>query len=175
MLSVLGCRLTYQGQAETNAWAWFSIALRQRKPEGSLGRTAQDGHLGFHTAPELRWRWRWRRWSLLYSAVLRSRADSLRSHVFLHEWLAFYSAFLNILRCGVGGLGFEGWGGGGGEGGEVNLRISMSWHIKLYIIISKPIYAFSLAFQIFLKFANMHTQTFFLYLFTSKCHQINKD
>ena len=40
-------------------------------------------------------------WSLLYSAILRSRADSLRSHVILHEWLAFYSAFLNIHRSGV--------------------------------------------------------------------------
>ena len=29
------------------------IALRSRKPEGSLGRTAQDGHLDSHTAPEL--------------------------------------------------------------------------------------------------------------------------
>ena len=37
----------------TNAEAWFSIALRRRKPEGSLGRTAQDGHLDSHTAPEL--------------------------------------------------------------------------------------------------------------------------
>ena len=37
----------------TNAEAWFSIALRPRKPEGSLGRTAQDGHLDSHTAPEL--------------------------------------------------------------------------------------------------------------------------
>ena len=53
MLNVLGCRLTYQGQAETNAKAWFNIALRPRKPEGSLGRTAQDGHLDSHTAPEL--------------------------------------------------------------------------------------------------------------------------
>ena len=32
-------------------------------------------------------------WSLLYSAILRSRADSLRSHVILHGWTAFYSAF----------------------------------------------------------------------------------
>ena len=40
----------------TNAEAWFSMALRQRKPEGSLGRTAQDGHLDSHTAPELRGR-----------------------------------------------------------------------------------------------------------------------
>ena len=37
----------------TNAEARFSIALRPRKPEGSLGRTAQDGHLDSHTAPEL--------------------------------------------------------------------------------------------------------------------------
>ena len=37
----------------TNAEAWFNIALRPRKPEGSLGRTAQDVHLDSHTAPEL--------------------------------------------------------------------------------------------------------------------------
>ena len=37
------------GQAETSAEAWFNIALRPRKPEGSLGRTAQDDHLDFHT------------------------------------------------------------------------------------------------------------------------------
>ena len=35
-------------------------------------------------------------WSLLYSAILRSPADSLRSHVILHEWLAFYGAFFWI-------------------------------------------------------------------------------
>ena len=40
-------------------------------------------------------------WSLLYSTILRSRADSLRSHVILHEWIAFYSSFLNIHRSGV--------------------------------------------------------------------------
>ena len=32
-------------------------------------------------------------WSLLYSTILRSWADSLHSHVILHEWTAFYSAF----------------------------------------------------------------------------------
>ena len=37
----------------TSAEAWFNIALRPRKPEGSLGRAAQDGHLDSHTAPEL--------------------------------------------------------------------------------------------------------------------------
>ena len=31
-------------------------------------------------------------WSLLNSAILRSRADSLCSHVILHEWIAFNSA-----------------------------------------------------------------------------------
>ena len=40
-------------------------------------------------------------WSVLYSAIFRSRADSLRSHVILHEWIAFFvfcfflNAFLN--------------------------------------------------------------------------------
>ena len=52
-VNALGCRLTNQGQAETNTEAWFNIALRPRQPEGSLGRTAQDGHLDSHTAPEL--------------------------------------------------------------------------------------------------------------------------
>ena len=37
----------------TNAGAWFNNSLRPRKPEDSLGRTAQDGHLDFHTASEL--------------------------------------------------------------------------------------------------------------------------
>ena len=37
----------------TNAEARFNKSLRPRKPEGSLGRTAQDSHLNSHTAPEL--------------------------------------------------------------------------------------------------------------------------
>ena len=37
----------------TNAEARCNKSLRPRKPEGSLGRTAQDGHLDSHTAPEL--------------------------------------------------------------------------------------------------------------------------
>ena len=53
MLNVLGCRLTYQGQVVTNAEARFNNSLRPRKPEGSLGRTAQGDHLDSHTAPEL--------------------------------------------------------------------------------------------------------------------------
>ena len=37
----------------TNAEARFNNSLRPRKPDGSLGRTAQDVHLDSHTAPEL--------------------------------------------------------------------------------------------------------------------------
>ena len=40
-------------------------------------------------------------WLLLYSTILRSRVDSLPSHVILHEWITFYSAFLNIHQSGV--------------------------------------------------------------------------
>ena len=36
----------------TNAEAQCNKSLRPRKPEGSLGRTAQDVHLDSHTAPE---------------------------------------------------------------------------------------------------------------------------
>ena len=53
MLNVLRCQLTYQGQVVTNAEARFNNSLRPRKPEGSLGRTAQDVHLDSRTAPEL--------------------------------------------------------------------------------------------------------------------------
>ena len=45
--------LNVSWQAETSAEAWFSIALHPQKPEGSLGWTAQDGHLDSHTVPEL--------------------------------------------------------------------------------------------------------------------------
>ena len=37
----------------TNAEARFNKSLLPRKPEGSLGQTAQDVHLDSHTAPEL--------------------------------------------------------------------------------------------------------------------------
>ena len=52
MLNVLGCLLTHYRHAQTSE-AWFNKSLRPRKPEGSFGRTAQDGHLDSHTAPEL--------------------------------------------------------------------------------------------------------------------------
>ena len=53
MLNVLRCQLTYQGQVVTNAEAQCNKSLCPWKPEGSLGRTAQDVHLDSHTAPEL--------------------------------------------------------------------------------------------------------------------------
>ena len=53
MSSDVDWHITYQGQAETSAWAWFSTALCPQKPSGLLGWKAQDGHLDFHTAPEL--------------------------------------------------------------------------------------------------------------------------
>ena len=42
-----------EARLNTNAEARFNNSLRPRKPEGSLGRTAQDVHLDSHTAPEL--------------------------------------------------------------------------------------------------------------------------
>ena len=51
--SCSSCSTTYPSIGVTNAEAWFNNSLRPRKPEGSLGRTAQDGHLDSHTAPEL--------------------------------------------------------------------------------------------------------------------------
>ena len=40
-------------------------------------------------------------WSFLCSATVHYWADSLHSHVILHEWLAFYSVFLNSHWSGV--------------------------------------------------------------------------
>ena len=37
----------------TKAEARFNNSLRPRKPEGSLGQTAQNGHVDSHTTPEL--------------------------------------------------------------------------------------------------------------------------
>ena len=45
------------------------------------------------------WWWWW--WLLLCSAVLHSQAHSVNSHVLLHKWPAFYSAFLNSHWSGV--------------------------------------------------------------------------
>ena len=50
LLNVLRCQLTYNGQVVTNAEVRFSKSVRPRKPEGSLGRTAQDVHLDSHSS-----------------------------------------------------------------------------------------------------------------------------
>ena len=98
MLNVLRCRLTYQGQAVTNAEARFSIALRPQKPEGSLRWTAQDGHLDSHIAPEL-WYYNHNVLHLFYMLLTwcackgRERGDET------FNWH----------------LGGYGWGGGGGR------------------------------------------------------------
>ena len=76
LLNVLGCQLTYWGQTETNVEAWFNVALCPRKLEGSLGWTAQDGHLDSHTAPELCGRKIV--WSGKYSRSIVFRMFSLR-------------------------------------------------------------------------------------------------
>ena len=84
----------------TNAEAWFNKSLRPRKPEGSLGRTAQYVHLDSHTAPEL-----WlqavvdRFYIALFSAL--GQTHCARMWLILHEWIAFYSAFFTILRSGA--------------------------------------------------------------------------
>ena len=60
-------------------------------------------------------------WSLLYSTILCSWADSLRSHVILHEWIAFYSAFWNI------------------HGSDVYLQCWHGWcHMKLLRVLCTP-------------------------------------
>ena len=56
------------GKTVISAEAWSNIALRPQKPEGSLGRKAQDGHLDSHTAPEL-----WR--------------SKIKSRLFIRFWL----------------------------------------------------------------------------------------
>ena len=71
----------------TNAEAWFSNSLRPRKPEGSLGQTAQDGHLDSHTAPEL---WRSRE----EEEEEEERGEKRKKGLLLYNLISFYSGFL---------------------------------------------------------------------------------
>ena len=67
----------------TNAEARFNHSLRPRKPEGLLGRTAQDVHLDSHTAPEL---WKERKvYEILYEAGLGSH--EARCVALAGQWL----------------------------------------------------------------------------------------
>ena len=71
----------------TNAEAWFNNYLRPWKPEGSLGRTAQDVHLDSHTAPEL-------------SLVLGLRSSFL-NHVLNDTGHSEYSAGFHLDCCSI--------------------------------------------------------------------------
>ena len=42
-----------EGRVTVDLFFLSSVALHRQKPPGLLGRGAQDGHLDFHTAPEL--------------------------------------------------------------------------------------------------------------------------
>ena len=59
----------------TNAEVRFNNSLLPRKPEGSLGRTAQDVHLDSHTAPELS---RGRGWAAFLKKESLPNSDSRR-------------------------------------------------------------------------------------------------
>ena len=79
---------------------FFSLAFIYCSGPGTVEMIISQQYGKLHSKQYVNYSsWWW--WLLLYSAILRSRADSLRSHVILHEWLAFYSAFLNIHRSGV--------------------------------------------------------------------------
>ena len=52
MLNVLRCQLTL-GTSCDQCRSMVQYCFTSTEPEGSLGRTAQDGHLDSHTAPEL--------------------------------------------------------------------------------------------------------------------------
>ena len=69
----------------TNAEARFNESLRPRKPEGSLGRTAQDVHLDSHTAPEL-----WRRTAGAKQQLLKSSAPGKHQNELVLEdnWIS---------------------------------------------------------------------------------------
>ena len=68
----------------TNAEARFNKSLRPRKPEGSLGRTAQDVHLDSHTAPELCWIYSLIQRTFIESAENLTLEKSQRWHKTLH-------------------------------------------------------------------------------------------
>ena len=76
----------------TNAEARFNNSLRPRKPEGSLGRTAQDVHLDSHTAPELWWG-KEGNYKYISDAIL-STPESIYLLLRVDGWLNFFNAEL---------------------------------------------------------------------------------
>ena len=57
---------------------WLSVALRPTETVGLLGTGTEDGHLDFHTAPELSdiWRWGKREIIIIPIAALSPQNDS---------------------------------------------------------------------------------------------------
>ena len=80
----------------TNAEARFNKSLCPRKPEGSLGRTAQDSHLDSHTAPEL-------------SYLPKGREEMVRFVRIGPSNILFASVYVSTFPAG----NFAGWGSEG--------------------------------------------------------------
>ena len=78
------------GTIVTNAEARCNKSLRPRKPEGSLGRTAQDVHLDSHTAPEL-----WRRTSVISGFIPPLCLASYIRHIWLYTTIS--TGFVHLL------------------------------------------------------------------------------
>ena len=90
-------KLWYQGKSLVSWWSACVSCGQQIRSVLSFDINTV-WVLRLNRIPYIAVRW-W--WLLLYSAVLCFWADSLRMHVILHEWLAIYSAFLNIHQSGV--------------------------------------------------------------------------
>ena len=110
MLNVLRCQLTYLGQVVTNAEARFNKSVRPRKPEGSLGRTAQDVHLGSHTAPEL-----------------CPSCPCLQAVVVAVEVVGKDSWPISVPKCWHGGQSTRGWNEGVSSNGTRPLAEGEGW------------------------------------------------
>ena len=78
----------------SNLWSWDTSCNVYPYWQNRLWQFGELSIHGVHV-----WWWWW--WLLLYSAILRSRADSLHLLVTQHKWIAFYSMFLNIHRSVV--------------------------------------------------------------------------
>ena len=63
----------------------LNVALRPQKPSGSLGTGAQDGHLDFHTVPEL-WKEAAYKTSLWYRCTLWTQPWNTRRHSEASGW-----------------------------------------------------------------------------------------
>ena len=86
----------------TNAEARFNNSLRPRKPEGSLGRTAQDVHLDSHTAPELcDIDWLMIAYIALFSALLSRLTALACGSTWVTSFIALFCFCFEYHRSGV--------------------------------------------------------------------------